>query len=82
MLEFYELMTSPASKFLDKWFESEPLKATLATDSVIGAMTSPQLPGSGWVDDIKNLLHNAKLHIYFHVEDMCCCTTSWVNWRA
>lgn len=44
---FYELMTAPASKVLDKWFESEPLKATLATDSVIGAMTSPQLPGSG-----------------------------------
>ena len=42
-------MTSPASKFLDKWFESEPLKATLATDSVIGAMTSPQLAGSGFV---------------------------------
>ena len=49
LLEFYELMTSPASKFLDKWFESEPLKATLATDSVIGAMTSPQLAGSGFV---------------------------------
>ena len=45
--EMYELMTAPASKLLDKWFESEPLKATLATDSVIGAMTSPQLPGSG-----------------------------------
>lgn len=44
---FYELLTAPASKVLDKWFESEPLKATLATDSVIGAMTSPLLPGSG-----------------------------------
>ena len=32
---------------LDKWFESEPLKATLATDSVIGAMVSPDSPGSG-----------------------------------
>lgn len=31
---------------LNKWFESEPLRATLATDSVIGAMTSPLLPGS------------------------------------
>lgn len=46
---FYELMTAPAAKLLDRWFESEPLKATLATDSVIGAMTSPQLPGSGYV---------------------------------
>ena len=25
-------------QILDKWFESEPLKATLATDSCIGAM--------------------------------------------
>ncbi|KAL5021047.1 hypothetical protein ScPMuIL_000202 [Solemya velum] len=50
---FYEFMTAPAEKILDKWFESEPLKATLATDSVIGAMTSPTLPGSGYV-----LLHH------------------------
>ncbi|XP_059148751.1 pyridine nucleotide-disulfide oxidoreductase domain-containing protein 2-like [Physella acuta] len=50
---FYELMTAPASKILNKWFESEPLKATLATDSVIGAMISPLHPGSGYV-----LLHH------------------------
>jgi phytoene dehydrogenase-like protein len=36
-------------KVLDKWFESEPLKATLATDAVIGAMISPETPGSGSV---------------------------------
>ena len=28
---FLEIVTSPASKILNKWFESEPLKATLAT---------------------------------------------------
>ncbi|KAK3095781.1 hypothetical protein FSP39_019008 [Pinctada imbricata] len=50
---FYELMTAPTTKILDKWFESEPLKATLATDSVIGAMMSPKSPGSGYV-----LLHH------------------------
>jgi hypothetical protein len=33
--------------------ESEPLKSTLATDAIIGAMTSPQVPGSGYV-----LLHH------------------------
>ncbi|KFQ37922.1 Pyridine nucleotide-disulfide oxidoreductase domain-containing protein 2, partial [Mesitornis unicolor] len=38
---------------LDQWFESEPLKATLATDAVIGAMASPHTPGSGYV-----LLHH------------------------
>merc|ERR1712137_948387 len=50
---FYELMTAPTTKILDKWFESEPLKASLATDSCIGAMISPSTPGSGYV-----LLHH------------------------
>lgn len=45
--EFAELLTSPASKILNKWFVSEPLKSTLATDSVIGAMISPMSAGSG-----------------------------------
>ena len=43
---FYELITAPATKILDRWFESEPLKATLATDAVIGAMISPHTAGS------------------------------------
>uniref|UniRef100_UPI00398EC629 pyridine nucleotide-disulfide oxidoreductase domain-containing protein 2 n=1 Tax=Pristiophorus japonicus TaxID=55135 RepID=UPI00398EC629 len=51
--QFYELLTAPISKILNKWFESEPLKATLATDGVIGAMISPQATGSGYV-----LLHH------------------------
>lgn len=34
---FLEFMTAPASKILDKWFESDVLKATLATDAIIGA---------------------------------------------
>ncbi|XP_033042343.1 pyridine nucleotide-disulfide oxidoreductase domain-containing protein 2 isoform X3 [Trachypithecus francoisi] len=51
--EYYEVLTAPITKVLDQWFESEPLKATLATDAVIGAMTSPRTPGSGYV-----LLHH------------------------
>ncbi|XP_071537319.1 LOW QUALITY PROTEIN: pyridine nucleotide-disulfide oxidoreductase domain-containing protein 2-like [Panulirus ornatus] len=51
--QFYELMTAPATKILDQWLESEPLKATLATDSVIGTMCSPGTPGTGYV-----LLHH------------------------
>ena len=51
--QFYEMMTAPTTKILDKWFESEPLKATLATDACIGAMISPNTPGSGYV-----LLHH------------------------
>jgi hypothetical protein len=47
------LRKAPMSKVLHKWFESEPLKACLATDAVIGAMMSPHTPGSGYV-----LLHH------------------------
>ncbi|XP_038071097.1 pyridine nucleotide-disulfide oxidoreductase domain-containing protein 2-like [Patiria miniata] len=47
--QFYELLTAPMDKILDRWFESEPLKATLATDSVIGANVTPKTPGSGYV---------------------------------
>ncbi|XP_070833890.1 pyridine nucleotide-disulfide oxidoreductase domain-containing protein 2 [Chaetodon trifascialis] len=51
--DFYEIITAPIMKILNRWFESEPLNATLATDAVIGAMTSPSNPGSGYV-----LLHH------------------------
>ncbi|XP_044228456.1 pyridine nucleotide-disulfide oxidoreductase domain-containing protein 2 isoform X1 [Thunnus albacares] len=51
--DLYEIITAPIMKILNRWFESEPLRATLATDAVIGAMTSPHNPGSGYV-----LLHH------------------------
>ncbi|KAM8781259.1 pyridine nucleotide-disulfide oxidoreductase domain-containing protein 2 isoform 2-T2 [Rhynchonycteris naso] len=51
--QYFQVLTAPITKVLDQWFESEPLKATLATDAVIGAMTSPHTPGSGYV-----LLHH------------------------
>ncbi|MED6251724.1 Pyridine nucleotide-disulfide oxidoreductase domain-containing protein 2 [Ataeniobius toweri] len=51
--DFYEIITAPIMKVLTQWFDSEPLRATLATDGVIGAMTSPSNPGSGYV-----LLHH------------------------
>ena len=34
---------------LDRWFESEELKATLATDAIIGTMASPSMPGTAYV---------------------------------
>jgi phytoene dehydrogenase-like protein len=34
---------------LEEWFESEPLRATLGTDAVIGAFASPASPGTGYV---------------------------------
>jgi phytoene dehydrogenase-like protein len=44
-----EILTAPASRILDRWFEGEALKATLATDAIIGAMLSPSTPGSAYV---------------------------------
>lgn len=53
LINFYELITGPADAILNRYFESDILKATLATDSIIGAMTSPRLSGSAYV-----LLHH------------------------
>ncbi|KMT09400.1 hypothetical protein BVRB_6g128780 isoform C [Beta vulgaris subsp. vulgaris] len=53
MVDFMDLLLSPASKVLNNWFESDVLKATLATDAVIGSTASVHTPGSGYV-----LLHH------------------------
>lgn len=45
----WEALTGPASRILDRWFESPVLKATLATDGVIGANVGPSTPGSAYV---------------------------------
>jgi phytoene dehydrogenase-like protein len=47
--EAIEVLAGPASKILHRWFESEQLKATLATDAIIGAMASPTTPGTAYV---------------------------------
>jgi phytoene dehydrogenase-like protein len=44
-----EILTGAARPILDRWFESEQLKVTLATDAVIGAMASPSMPGTAYV---------------------------------
>jgi phytoene dehydrogenase-like protein len=49
MSEAVEILTGPARPILDRWFESEQLKATLATDAVIGAMASPSMAGTAYV---------------------------------
>ncbi|KAM7251754.1 hypothetical protein ACFE04_023637 [Oxalis oulophora] len=53
MVDFMDLLLSPASKVLNNWFETDVLKATLGTDAVIGSMGSVHTPGSGYV-----LLHH------------------------
>src|SRR6202008_705976 len=49
MSEAIEVLTGPARTILDRWFESEQLKATLATDAIIGAMAAPSMPGTAYV---------------------------------
>jgi phytoene dehydrogenase-like protein len=51
--EALELLTGAARPILDRWFESDVLKATLATDAIIGAFAPISAPGSAYV-----LLHH------------------------
>ncbi len=47
--EAIEVLTGAATPILDRWFESEQLKVTLATDAVIGAFAPPSHPGTAYV---------------------------------
>ena len=47
--EAVEILTGAARPILDRWFESEQLKATIATDAVIGAYAPPSHPGTAYV---------------------------------
>src|SRR5262245_32254163 len=49
MSEALEILTGAARPILDRWFESEEVKATLATDAIIGAFASPSMPGTAYV---------------------------------
>jgi phytoene dehydrogenase-like protein len=47
--EALEILTGAATPILDRWFESDELKATIATDAVIGAYAPPSHPGTAYV---------------------------------
>jgi phytoene dehydrogenase-like protein len=47
--EAVEILTGAATPILNRWFESEELKATIATDAVIGAFAPPSHPGTAYV---------------------------------
>ena len=49
MGEAVEVLTGAARPILDRWFESEELKATLGTDAIIGAFAAPSMPGTAYV---------------------------------
>ncbi|HEY4115570.1 MAG TPA: NAD(P)/FAD-dependent oxidoreductase [Rhizomicrobium sp.] len=44
-----DLFTLSAREFLDRWFESDPIKAVFAFDAVVGNFASPSAPGSAYV---------------------------------
>ena len=48
-----DLLTGAARPILERWFEAEVLRATLATDAIIGAFAAPSMPGTAYV-----LLHH------------------------
>jgi phytoene dehydrogenase-like protein len=49
MGEALEILAGAARPILDRWFESEQLKGTLATDAIIGALAAPSMPGTAYV---------------------------------
>ena len=50
---FIQLMTMSAADFLDRWFETDPLKATMAASGIIGTFQGIRSPGTAYV-----LLHH------------------------
>jgi len=50
---FVQLMTMSAADFLDQWFETDPLKATMSASGIIGTYLGVRSPGSAYV-----LLHH------------------------
>jgi len=44
-----EMLSMSAWEILDRWFESEELKVTLATDGIIGTNAGPLTPGTAYV---------------------------------
>ncbi len=51
--ELLDLFTLSAAEYLDRWFESEPIKALFGFDGIVGNYASPYTPGSAYV-----LLHH------------------------
>jgi phytoene dehydrogenase-like protein len=51
--DLLDLFTKSAGEVLDRWFESEPIKAAFGFDAIVGNFASPYTPGSAYV-----LLHH------------------------
>src|SRR6201985_1621055 len=48
-----QLMTMSAADFLDQWYETDPLKATMSASGIIGTFQGIRSPGTAYV-----LLHH------------------------
>ena len=46
---FVQLMTMSAADFLDQWFETDPLKATMSASGIIGTYLGVRSPGTAYV---------------------------------
>ncbi|KER82001.1 FAD-dependent oxidoreductase [Xanthomonas arboricola pv. celebensis] len=51
--ELLDLFTISAAEYLDRWFESAPIKALFGFDGIVGNYASPYTPGTAYV-----LLHH------------------------
>jgi phytoene dehydrogenase-like protein len=45
----YKLLTMSSADFLDAWFETDPLKATMSASGIIGTFLGPRSPGTAYV---------------------------------
>jgi phytoene dehydrogenase-like protein len=53
LYDLVKLMTMSSADFLDEWFETEALKATMSASGIIGTFLGPRSPGTAYV-----LLHH------------------------
>src|SRR3990172_2108412 len=53
LYELTKLMTMSSADFLDEWFQTEVLKATMSASGIIGTFMGPRSPGTAYV-----LLHH------------------------
>ncbi len=53
LYDLAKLMTMSSADFLDEWFETEVLKATMSASGIIGTFMGPRSPGTAYV-----LLHH------------------------
>ncbi len=49
LYDLAKLMTMSSADFVEEWFESEPLRGSLAASGIIGTFLGPRSPGSAYV---------------------------------